>query len=234
MGSEFLVYLRLGFEHIADPRGYDHILFIVALTAMYMPRDWRRLVALVTAFTVGHSITLALATLGFIRLPTALIEFLIPVTILMTAVSNAIDLRRVGGWHPRGGLLLHGDPHRRGQSQRPGDAKEEPGEIETRTGPWHGQGVRYTFALGFGLIHGMGFSNFLRAVLGGEASIVWPLFAFNLGLEIGQVLIVALVLAGTALATSQLCVPQRWWAAALSSTAGVTAMYLVWERLPLR
>ncbi len=93
MGSEFLVYLRLGFEHIADPRGYDHILFIVALTATYLPRAWRQVVAMVTAFTVGHSVTLALATLGLIRIPTSLIEFLIPVTILVTALLNGVELR---------------------------------------------------------------------------------------------------------------------------------------------
>ena len=212
MGSEFLVYLRLGFEHIADPRGYDHILFIVALTAMYVPRAWRQVVALVTAFTVGHSITLALATLGLIRIPTDLIEFLIPLTILVTALVNGVELWR--------------------NSPSPSAASEARQDGAT-PGPQGGQGMRYALALGFGLIHGLGFSNFLRAVLGGEASIVWPLFAFNVGLEAGQVLIVAIVLAATALATSLLRIPQRGWVATLSSTAGAMALYLLWERLPL-
>jgi hypothetical protein len=211
MGSEFLVYLRLGFEHIADPRGYDHILFIVALTATYTPRAWRQVVALVTAFTVGHSITLALATLGLIRVPTDLIEFLIPLTIFVTALLNGVQL-----WLAR--------PSRStGSDARPEGAAE----------PRGGQGTRYALALGFGLIHGLGFSNFLRAVLGGEASIFWPLFAFNVGLEVGQVLIVAIVLAATALATGLLRAPQRTWVIALSSAAGAVALYLVWERLPL-
>jgi len=212
MGSEFLVYLRLGFEHIADPRGYDHILFIVALTATYLPRAWRQVVAMVTAFTVGHSVTLALATLGLIRIPTNLIEFLIPVTILVTALLNGVELR-------------HGEPSHSADS-------EEQEDMDLAE-PRGGQGMRYALALGFGLIHGLGFSNFLRAVLGGEASIVWPLFAFNVGLEVGQVLIVAIVLAATALATSLLRVPQRAWIVALSSTAGAVALYLVWDRLPL-
>jgi len=212
MGSEFLVYLRLGFEHIADPRGYDHILFIVALTATYLPRAWRQVVAMVTAFTVGHSITLALATLGLIRLPTGLIEFLIPVTILVTALLNGVELRQ-------------------GKPSHPADSEEQ--QDMDLAEPRGGQGMRYALALGFGLIHGLGFSNFLRAVLGGEASIVWPLFAFNVGLEVGQVLIVAIVLAATALATSLLRVPQRAWIVALSSTAGAVALYLVWDRLPL-
>jgi hypothetical protein len=226
MISEFLVYLRLGFEHIADPRGYDHILFIVALTAMYVPRAWRQVVALVTAFTVGHSITLALATLGFVRIPTDLIEFLIPLTILLTAVSNRVELRRE----------QHG---RRAESRDPEEARGKPSEArdeakgEPEPGPRRGQGVRYTLALGFGLIHGLGFSNFLRAVLGGESSIVWPLFAFNVGLEIGQVLIVAIVLAATAVATGLLRIPQRGWIVALSGTAGTMAVYLLWQRLPV-
>ena len=62
-----MVYLRLGFGHIADPRAYDHILFVAALTAAYPPVAWRRLVWLVTAFTLGHSVTLALATLDLVR-----------------------------------------------------------------------------------------------------------------------------------------------------------------------
>jgi len=212
MVSEFLVYLRLGFEHIADPRGYDHILFIVALTAMYVPRAWRQVVALVTAFTVGHSITLALATLGLIRIPTDLIEFLIPLTIFLTALLNGVELWR----------------------DSPGPPTASAAQREKATPePQAGQGVRYALALGFGLIHGLGFSSFLRAVLGGEASIVWPLFAFNVGLEVGQVLIVAIVLAATATATNLLRVPQRAWVIALSSTAGAMAVYLLWERLPL-
>ena len=90
MLSEFQVFLRLGFEHIADIRGYDHILFIVALCAGYELRHWRKLLILVTAFTLGHSVTLALATLGIIRIDDALVEFLIPLTILVTAVTNVV------------------------------------------------------------------------------------------------------------------------------------------------
>jgi len=224
MASEFLVYLRLGFEHIADPRAYDHILFIVALTVMYPPRAWKRVVVLVTAFTVGHSITLALATLGLIRIPTDLIEFLIPVTILVTALLNGIELRRGGLGQP---AESHAPRVKDPLNPLPDDPRKNPPQ------PPRGQGIRYALALGFGLIHGLGFSSFLRAALGGEASIVWPLFAFNVGLEVGQVLIVAIVLAATALATGLLRIPQRAWVIALSSAAGAVALYLVWDRLPL-
>ena len=116
---------------------------------------------------------------------------------------------------------------------KPGETRDETDEAEQKPGPWRGQGVRYTLALGFGLIHGLGFSNFLRAALGGESSIVWPLFAFNVGLEVGQIFIVAIVLAATALVTGPLRFPPRGWVLALSGTAGVMALYLLWERLPV-
>ena len=93
MHSTFAVYLHLGFDHIADLRGYDHILFIVALAAGYALTHWKHLLVLVTAFTVGHSITLALATLRIVSVSTAWVEFLIPVTILATGLFNLVERR---------------------------------------------------------------------------------------------------------------------------------------------
>lgn len=161
--DDFLIYLRLGFDHITDPSGYDHILFVVALCAIYTIRQWRQVLILVTAFTIGHSITLALATLRLIDYSTALIELLIPVTILITAISN----------------FFYAEPRKRTLrvSKRPTSAA------------W-----RYGLASTFGLIHGMGFSSYLRSLLGREASIAQPLLAFNVGLELGQLLIVGVVL----------------------------------------
>lgn len=157
--DEFLIYLRLGFDHITDPSGYDHILFVIALCAVYTLRQWRQVLILVTAFTIGHSITLALATLQLIRYKTALIELLIPVTILITAIVNFFFQ-----------------------------------ETKSRITRPVTQRGRYVLALLFGLIHGMGFSNYLRSLLGREVSIVKPLLAFNIGLEFGQLVIVAIVL----------------------------------------
>ncbi|WP_266362828.1 HupE/UreJ family protein [Tellurirhabdus rosea] len=158
--EEFFVYLRLGFEHITDPGGYDHILFVVALCAIYTLQQWKQVLILVTAFTVGHSITLALATLGVINYSARLIETLIPITILLTAVTN----------------FFYKAPTSR---FAPDDSKGR---------------LRYGLALVFGLIHGMGFSSYLRSLLGRETSIVKPLLAFNLGLELGQLVIVAVIL----------------------------------------
>ena len=132
--SDFFIYLRLGFDHITDPRGYDHILFVIALCAVYTIRQWRHVLVLITAFTIGHSITLALATLRLIHYSTALVELLIPITILITAITNFFFR----------------------------EAK-----MRVRTAPQTSRRWwRYGLALTFGLIHGMGFSNYLRSLLG--------------------------------------------------------------------
>ena len=94
MISTFTVYLRLGFEHLLDLQGYDHILFLAVLCAAYSLARWRELLVLVTAFTIGHSVSLVVATLGLVRVDTGLVEFLIPVTIVATAVTSLDGLRR--------------------------------------------------------------------------------------------------------------------------------------------
>jgi len=202
LGSEFAVYFRLGIEHIADIRGYDHILFIAALTVAYSLREWRRLLILVTAFTLGHSFTLALATIGAVRVNTDLVEFLIPLTILVTSVFNIVNSRgatEAAAWE---------------------------------TGVRRRYLVLYVLAGGFGLIHGLGFSSFLRAVLGGEESIVIPLFAFNVGLEIGQILIVVLLFGLGSLLVKVARMVQRDWLLIVSGATGGIALTLLIERLP--
>ncbi len=152
--SEFTTYLQLGFEHISDIQGYDHMLFIITLCAVYSIRDWKKVLVLVTAFTIGHSVTLALSALNIFRMNADVVELLIPVTILLTALHNVTSYKSSGTTF----------------------GKQD----------W----IHYALALGFGFIHGMGFSNFFRALMGPEESIVGPLFAFNVGLEIGQILVV--------------------------------------------
>jgi hypothetical protein len=91
--SEFLAYVTLGFGHIVSPAALDHLLFLVALAAAYRWRDWRPALAVVSAFTVGHSITLALTVTDTLRLPAALVEWLIPLTIVATCVENLVRTR---------------------------------------------------------------------------------------------------------------------------------------------
>ncbi len=200
MGSEFLVYLRLGFEHLTDLKGYDHLLFIAALCAVYQWRAWRHLLWLVTAFTVGHTLTLALATLRLITLDDTLVEVLIPVTIFVTSLLN---------------IALPPGATRTFSERRP-----------------YAERYKYALALGFGLVHGLGFSNFLRAVLGGEESIVLPLFAFNVGLELAQLMVLFIVLFFSTGMVRYARMPARDWALVLSGATAGIALSMILSRLP--
>lgn len=88
--TDFLFYLNLGWEHIISLDALDHQLFVLVLVAVYTYNDWRKILVLVTAFTIGHSITLALSVLDIVRLPADWVEFLIPLTILLTAADNIL------------------------------------------------------------------------------------------------------------------------------------------------
>lgn len=198
MDSPFFVFLQLGFDHISDLKGYDHMLFITALCAVYQFSQWRNLLWLVTAFTVGHSITLALATLNIVSINPDLVEFLIPVTIFITGLVNiVIEVR----------------------SRKAFKANKQ---------GWY---AKYSLALGFGLIHGLGFSNFLRAMLGAEDSLLTPLLAFNIGLEIGQILILIGVLVLSFLMVQVLKMAQRDWTLVLSGATSGAALLMILEAI---
>src|SRR5687767_4476855 len=136
--QDFWLYFDLGKDHIADLEGYDHILFIAALCLGYLPGEWKKILILVTAFTVGHSITLALSALKIINVSTELVEFLIPITIIITAITNLRkkDLEKTRRFS-----------------------------------------AVYFYAVFFGLIHGLGFSNYLKSLLGKDTNIVNQLLA---------------------------------------------------------
>lgn len=192
--SLFELYFKLGLQHIADLKGYDHILFILTLCAVYSLNEWRRVLILITAFTIGHSLTLALATLDLIHIDGDLIEFLIPLTIFLTALANIISGRQ------RVSPTLHY--------------------------------LKYTAALFFGLIHGLGFSNYLRSLLGAERGLVLPLLSFNLGIEAGQIIIVALIMLLTWILTGLLRYPAREWHVLLSGAGMGVSLVLMIERFP--
>lgn len=203
--TEFELYLRLGFEHISDLKGYDHILFVIALAAVYPLREWKHLLILVTAFTIGHSVTLALSTLGWVNVDADLIETLIPITIFITAALNIAE-------------RFAKDPDKALQRD------------------WR---MKYALAIGFGLIHGLGFSNYLRAILGGEQSLVLPLFSFNIGLEIGQlvILVITFIVSGIVIGLANRLLErsgrptadtQRNWAAMLSVVIAILSLTMIW------
>ncbi len=173
----------------------DHILFLVALCALFSIKDWKKLLVLITAFTIGHSITLALAILDFIPINVRLVELLIPITIMITALFNIYTL-----WK---------DKHYRNQKSS----------------------VQYLMAMGFGWIHGMGFSNYLRSTLFPGENLLGQLFSFNIGIEIGQILILAKILLLTFLFTQLLKIKRNHWAFTLSGLAFTVSLYLIIAQL---
>lgn len=86
--QDFGIYFGWGWEHIISRNALDHQLFIAALAAIYILKEWKQVLILVTAFTIGHSLTLALSVLDVIRFSSKWVEFLIPCTIVITAISN--------------------------------------------------------------------------------------------------------------------------------------------------
>ena len=186
------MYINLGFQHISDLAGYDHILFLLALCAVYSIDQWRRLFILVTAFTVGHSITLALSSFGWVVIPSHIIEFLIPVTILITAIRNV--------------------------AVPPSD------QLTDDQGNMTGH---YLVALCFGFIHGMGFSNYFRALMMDSSSITIPLMGFNLGIEIGQLLVVSVIVIVASLVVKFAQVKHRDWNLFISGAAAGISLVLM-------
>jgi hypothetical protein len=192
--TDFKLYFDLGRDHILDYwHGYDHILFVIALCALYVMREWKYVLILVTAFTIGHSITLALSTLRIVNVSADLIEFLIPLTIFITAVSNLFK-------------------------------NEE--NIASRNVQ-----INYFYAGFFGLIHGLGFSNYLKSILGKDHWIISQLFAFNVGLEFGQIIIVAIFLSASFLFVDLFGVSRRDWKLVISSAVAGMALLLMKEHL---
>lgn len=189
---QFITYLTLGYDHISDLKGFDHILFILTLCAAYGTRDWRRIAILVTAFTIGHSITLALSALSLILPNPYWVELLIPITIFITSI-----------WNVYAGPM----------------SKEK------------GIGYHYAMALVFGLVHGLGFSNFFNALMGDSRSILLPLFGFNLGLEIGQFLIVLLFFSVQFVLYHLIKFEQKSWTLFFSGAGAGVSFILILERI---
>lgn len=188
--GDFKLYFGTGWEHIISLDATDHLLFILALGAVYSLRHIKQVAILVTAFTIGHSVTLALSAFDIIRFSTAWVEFLIPVTICITAASNMIK----------------------------------------RTA--QNMGVHYVLALGFGLIHGMGFANTIRFMLAKGQTIALPLFSFNLGLEAGQLLVVGIILGTHWVVVEKGKRKQSHWIGVISLLTFIWGAWLAINRIP--
>ena len=190
--QDFPLYFELGWQHILDWQGYDHILFVAALCGVYLIRDWRNVLVLVTAFTLGHSLTLALSVFNKILVPSDWIEFLIPITIVITALLNIVKKQKT--------------------QQK--------------------FSLPYALALMFGLIHGLGFSNYLKSLLGKSNNVVAELLAFNIGLEFGQIIIVICVLMMSFVLINIIKIQKREWNLFLSSAIFGIALMMAIERCP--
>jgi len=190
--QDFIFYFKLGWEHIISIDALDHQLFVLALVAIYSYTNLKQVLILVTAFTIGHSLTLLLSVLDYIRFDSKWVEFLIPCTIVITAVSNMF----------RKNFSL--------KSVK----------------------INYSLALGFGLIHGMGFANSIRMMLAKDQNIGWGLFGFNVGLEAGQIFVVMIVLLITFLIFNYTRIKRLSRVLFISAAVFSLALKMALERIP--
>ncbi len=190
--NDITFYFKEGLHHIISIDALDHQLFLLALTATYFLVDYKKLLVLITAFTIGHSITLALSVYSIINIQTAWVEFFIPCTIVITAAYNFFN------------------PFSTTKKNL----------------------VKYFLAAIFGLIHGLGFANTLRFLLAKNQNFGWALASFNIGVEVGQIIIVILILLTSYLFVQVLKCPAKWWVYFLSGTSLLWAAKFAIERLP--
>ena len=192
--NDVIFYFKIGWEHIINTTALDHIFFIAALAAIYMLKDWKQVLILITAFTIGHAITLLLSAKNAIEVDSKLVEFLIPCTIVFTAVSN---------------LFL--------KSFTPKAIR-----------------INYFLALFFGLIHGLAYAATLKWIIAEDQSFVLAWFSFSVGLELGQVLIVLIILLLTQLFVAILKLNRRYWVMLISVVVFGLALKMAIERWPWR
>ncbi len=183
----FGIFLKEGFIHILDINAYDHMLYLLVLCVAFSLSDWKKILWLATAFTIGHSVTLSLAVYNIILIPRDVIEMLIPITIIVAGLFNIF---------------------KKSQSSN----------------------ATYILALSIGLIHGLGFSNQLKAISSQEDLLV-TLLSFNIGVELGQVVIVLVFLAITYTVTRWIGLDHIHWRKVISAFAILVASYLLYSML---
>ncbi len=190
--QNFYIWFTTGIEHIADWKAFDHILFLLALCCVYSALQWKNVLINITAFTIGHSFSLALSVLNFVKINSSLVEFFIPITIIITCVLNIINATNNKAINHK---------------------------------------IVFILTILFGLIHGLGFSTLLKQMLGKEESILLPLFSFNLGIEIGQLLIVSLSLLLSFVFVSIFKIKQTNYANGISLIIFAIALFMAIERM---
>lgn len=174
------MYFNIGLKHVLDSAAYDHVMFLMALVVPYAFKDWKKVLILVTLFTLGHTLALLLSVFEVLQIKAQFVEFLIPITILITAVYH---------------LITAGKP-----------IKKERISFEA------------VVTVFFGIIHGLGFSNYFKTILPGNATDkLLPLMEFALGIEGAQLIVVLVVLVASYIAQSFFKFSKRDWALVLSA-----------------
>ncbi|WP_435261465.1 HupE/UreJ family protein [Tenacibaculum sp. nBUS_03] len=190
--NDFIFYFKMGLFHVLDIKAYDHILFLIVLAVVYQFKQWKKVLWLITLFTIGHSITLALSAYGIINVRADLVEFLIPLTIFITGLMNVLTAKKASVGKENQNLF---------------------------------------FALFFGLIHGLGFSNYFKIMIGKASDKLVPLLEFALGVEVAQVIIVLGILLIGSLSQSVLGVNRRDWILVVSSIVIGFAFQMMIDRV---
>jgi hydrogenase/urease accessory protein HupE len=190
--NDFRLYTEMGLFHVLDIKAYDHILFLIVLAVIFGFSEWKKVLWLVTLFTIGHSVSLALAAFEVINIKVEIIELLIPVTIFITGVTNIFNAKKTS---------------------------------KTK------DSVNLIFALFFGLIHGLGFSNYFRAMIGKEDDKLVPLAEFALGIEAAQVIIVLLILVLGYILQNVAKVTKRDWVLVTSSIVVGFSIQMMLDRV---
>ncbi|CAM1348968.1 MULTISPECIES: HupE/UreJ family protein [Tenacibaculum] len=190
--NDFIFYFKTGLFHVLDFKAYDHILFLIVLAVVYQFKQWTKVLWLITLFTIGHSITLALSAYGILNVRADLIEFLIPLTIFITGLMNVLTAKKASVGKENQNLF---------------------------------------FALFFGLIHGLGFSNYFKIMIGKTSDKFLPLLEFALGVEVAQIIIVLGILLIGALVQSIFSVNRRDWILIMSSIVIGFALQMMFDRV---
>jgi hypothetical protein len=178
--SEFWIYFQIGLKHVLDIHAYDHVLFLIALAVPFSFKDWKQIVMLVSMFTIGHTLALLLSIFGIIAIKVNVVELLIPITILITALFNLFTA---------------------GKSSK----KESLNLV-------------FFITLFFGIIHGLGFSNYFKSILGGTpSSKLIPLGEFALGIEAAQIVVVFVVLVLSYIVQTVFRFSKRDWTLVMSA-----------------
>lgn len=190
--QDFIFYFKMGLFHVLDIKAYDHILFLIVLAIVYQFKQWKKVLWLITLFTVGHSITLALSAYGILKVNADLVEFLIPLSIFITGLLNVLTAKKASVGKENQNLF---------------------------------------FAVFFGLIHGLGFSNYFKIMIGKTSDKLIPLLEFAGGVEMAQIIIVLAILGIGILKKSVFKVQRRDWILVISSIVMGVAFQMMINRI---